>query len=166
MTARDVLDPDRVQHLERSLLYSVPKQYAQMTRKVWSKQIVNGLALEVRQARDDAWVAENRDNPLRDWDGREHISSSAYTRSVKQLKATRDALIAAQAAGPTPDRYEPIGREFGLGMNNIDRRRLFIETVEREELFAALKQLAQAHCTQPATATEAVQTGLDAVRDW
>lgn len=166
MTAQDVLNPDCLQRLERLLLYSVPKVYAQTTRKVWSKQIINGVALEVRQAREDAWVIENRDNPLRDWDGREHISSSAYKHTVEQLRLTRQALRAAADAGGRREAYEVIGRDFGIAINKIDRRRQFIETVQREELFAALQHLAEAHCTQTAVAGEALHNVLEAVRDW
>ncbi len=44
--------------------------------------------------------------------------------------------MAALSGGPAGSLYE-IGREYGRGFNLLDRRTPFIETVEREELFAA-----------------------------
>lgn len=166
MTEQDVLDPDQVLRLESLGLYSVPKAYARASRKMWSKQIAAGVALEVRQPRDETWVAENRDNPLRDWDGREHISASAYSRSVNQFRITRRAVLAAEAAGAGPEAFEALGRDFGLAFNTLDRRRMFIETVEREELFEALRRLAEEHCADAVGVTDALQAGVDAVRDW
>lgn len=166
MTEHDILDPAKLVRLEMLGLYSVPMDYARASRNVWSKQVPAGVSLEVRQPREPACVAENRDNPLRDWDGREHISSRAYSRSVKQFQLTCRAVLAAEAAGAESQAFEEIGRDFGTAFNALDKRRMFIETEEREELFKALRLLAEQYCSDAAGVTQALHAGVEAVRDW
>jgi hypothetical protein len=44
-------------------------------------------------------------NPLREWDGRAHISRSRFAKATAQYKATRRAIMAALSA----DDGEPAG---------------------------------------------------------
>lgn len=92
-------------------------------------------------------VAANIADPLRAWDGREHISR----RRVPQG-------IAA------------IGRAFGAAFNALDSRSRFIETVEREEPFDALDFLADEAQTAVgrdlSAARAALIEGVDSSRDW
>ncbi|MGZ3143788.1 hypothetical protein ACVDFE_17685 [Lentzea chajnantorensis] len=173
MTSTDRLTPDRVPQLETLVLSSVPAEYATAMRATWRKEIPHGTDLEVHAARKPEWVAENRDNPLRNWDGREHISTARFKEAVAQYKVTRRAVLAELRAPETADQASTLfslGREYGDAFNHMDRRNPFIETEEREELFDAL-----AGIVKPAEeelghdlvwARERLIEGLESTRDW
>ncbi|MER7171274.1 hypothetical protein [Streptomyces mesophilus] len=172
MTGEDVLRPRCVPQLESVDLYSVPAAYASAMRSTWRPEIPAGTYVSVLRSRKPEWVEENRNNPLRDWDGREHIGAATYRRAVSQYKATRKAVLQA-AEGPAdvrPARMEEIGRAYGEAFNRLDRRSGFIETVEREELFEALDHIVQEaeahHGPLPRAARDSLISGVEGVRDW
>ncbi|WP_143664870.1 hypothetical protein [Streptomyces sp. TLI_55] len=43
------------------------------------------MELNVRGARKPEWVAANTNNPLRDWDGREHTPCTGYRKAVVNM---------------------------------------------------------------------------------
>ncbi|MCK2242106.1 MULTISPECIES: hypothetical protein [unclassified Crossiella] len=164
MTAADCLLPHRVPEIEAISLDGIPAEYAAATRKKWKPEIPQGVHLDIRGARKPEWVAENRDNPLRNWDGRQGIGPARYKKAIAQYKQTRRAVLAvlADPAADRPAQLAEIGREYGELFNRLDGRSPFIGAVEREELFEALTAIAP---DQPAVAT-ALAAGVDAVRDW
>lgn len=173
MTGEDSLRPQRVPELESVDLYSVPAEYASAMRGTWRPEIPAGTYVSVHQARKAAWVEENRNNPLRDWDGREPISTTVYKRAVAQYKTTRTAILqvlAEESAVDRLNRVEEIGRSYGEAFNQLDRRSGFIETVEREELFAALDHIVNEAEALHGPGHEDVRAGLvsgvESVRDW
>ncbi|WOX20046.1 hypothetical protein [Streptomyces solicathayae] len=173
MTGEDLLRPQCVPKLESVDLHSVPAAYAAPMRRTWRHEIPAGTYVSVLRARKPEWIEENRNNPLRDWDGREHISATTYKRAVTQYKATRKAILQALADEPTavrPKRLEEIGRAYGEEFNRLDRRSGFIETVEREELFAALDHIVNEtdvpHGPDFGEARDSLISGVESVRDW
>ncbi|MEV5828960.1 hypothetical protein AB0L25_25705 [Spirillospora sp. NPDC052242] len=173
MTKEDRLKPQCTPALESLHLYSVPAEYANAMRSTWRPEIPNGTHVEIRGGRRPEWVAENRNNPLRDWDGRGNISKTNFKKSVAQYKATRRAVMAVFADGAADDRparLTAIGREFGTAFNGFDRRSGFIETVEREELFEVLERIAKdaeaAFGLEPRWVYESLAAGTESVRDW
>ncbi|MGW2588145.1 hypothetical protein ACWCYZ_44055 [Streptomyces virginiae] len=116
------------------------------------------------------WVAANAANPLRDWDGLEHIPRTAHRKAIAQYKATRDAFLAEVTGGEDHGTIVEIGRAFGAGFNALDSRTPFIETVEREELFNALDFLADEAQTAAGRALTAARAalieGANSSRDW
>ncbi|MFD0902873.1 hypothetical protein [Actinomadura sediminis] len=173
MTKEDRLKPRCTPHLEALYLDGVPAEYANAMRSTWRPEIPNGTHVEIRGARKPEWVAENRDNPLRDWDGRGNISKTNFKKSVAQYKATRHAVMAVFSEGAgadRPQRLTGIGREFGEAFNEFDRRAGFIETVEREELFDVLHRIAKdaeaAFGLEPGWVFESLASGTESVRDW
>jgi hypothetical protein len=168
MTAGEILQPASAPELEMLELYSIPKEYADASRARWKKEIPNGTDVTITSARKPGWLAENRNNPLRGWDGDEHVSRAIYIKSVAQYKLTRKAVQASLARHTDPDELHQIGRDFGLAFNKIDARDRFIETVEREDLFAALGFIANelANASDFETVKAALQDGTNAVRDW
>ncbi len=171
MTAADRPSPARLKHLDALFLHSVPADYASAARKAWTPEIVHGTNLEVSSPRKPGWVAENRDNPLREWDGRPNISSARYKKAVAQYAITRAAVLAALSRGDGAAQLEAIGRDYGQAFNRLDgSRNPFIETVEREELFDALTatvnyaEATLGHTFPPVRAH--LIGGLEAVRDW
>ncbi|MGA5509459.1 hypothetical protein [Streptomyces umbrinus] len=170
MAASDCLLPRHVPEVEEVWLYGIPADYATAMRKTWRPHVRHGVQLDVRGARKPEWVAANATNPLRDWDGREHIPRTRYRKAVAQYKATRDAFLAEVNGGEAHGNIAEIGRAFGAAFNALDSRTPFIETVEREELFDALDFLADEAQTAAgrdlSAARAALIEGVDSSRDW
>ncbi|MFJ8166732.1 hypothetical protein ACIRBY_38240 [Streptomyces sp. NPDC096136] len=170
MDASDCLLPHLVPDMEEVSLYGIPADYAAAMRKTWRPHVRHGVQLDVRGARKPEWVAANTANPLRDWDGREHIPRTVYRKAVAQYKATRDAFLAEVTSGEQQGNIEDIGRAFASALNALDRRSPCIETVEREELFDALDFLvdkAQTATGRDLSAARATLIeGVNSTRDW
>jgi hypothetical protein len=142
-------------------------------RARWRPQARNGTLADITGARTAQWLAENLGNPLRECDGRAHISRARFAKATAQYKATRRAVMAALSADdgePATSRLTRIGREYAEVFNRLDGRTPFIETVEREELFDALALIiADAQATTGkdlAAARQSVLDGAEAARDW
>jgi hypothetical protein len=174
MSASDCLLVTAVPTMEMLGLHSVPAEYAAAMKKAWTAEIPNGTFVEITSPRKPSWVAENRNNPLREWDGRAHISAVRYRKSVVQYKATRRAVL-AELAVSTDDtdgsRFVELGRHFGEAFNQLDgTRNPFIETEEREELFKALNAIvddAEAEYGRTFdTIRQHLMSGVESVRNW
>jgi hypothetical protein len=173
MGQADSLHPDRVPALELLQLHNIPYDYATAMRTRWRPQAPNGTQVDITGARKEEWLTENTRNPLRDWDGRAHISRARFAKATAQYKATRRAVMAALPADdvkPAASRLAQIGREYAEAFNKLDGRAPFIETEEREELFAALDLIiADAQATTGKDLTAARQSlidGAEAARNW
>lgn len=128
MDASDCLLPCHVPEIEEVSLHGVPAEYAAVMRKTWRPHVRHGVELDVRGARKPEGVAANAANPLRDWNGREHIPRTGYRKAVAQYKATRDALLTEVTGGEDHGNIAEIGRAFGAAFNALDSRTRFIET--------------------------------------
>jgi hypothetical protein len=173
MGQADCLHPDRVPALELLGLHNIPYEYATMMRARWRPQAPNGTLVDITGARKAEWLAENISNPLREWDGRSHISRARFAKATAQYKATRRAIMATLSADDGDDaasRLTQIGREYAEAFNKLDGRAPFIETEEREELFAAIDLvLADVQATTGkdlAAARQSLINGVEAARDW
>jgi hypothetical protein len=173
MTKSDALLPAKVPTLEWLALHSVPREYGAAMRWIWAPELAKGCYTAVTGLRTAEWLAENVDNPLRDWDGREHISAAKFRKSVAQYKTTRRAILAAVADPEATDfkaRLLELGREFGQAFNKLAKRDDFIETEEREELFAALMAIPKASGSLSGEAANKagdwLAQGLEETRDW
>jgi hypothetical protein len=174
MTAADHVTVAGTPELEHIHLHTVPRAYATAIRRVWRPEAANGTYLSVTGARGPDWVAENKDNPLRDWGTRAGVSKRTYQRSVAQLRETRRQILAALDGAPA-DRapaLERIGAEYGEAFNAIDEatRAGLIMTQEREELYDAVVGMLNAAAAErglDVTAErQALIDGVDATRDW
>ncbi len=173
MTKADCLLPIEVPNLEYLYLDSVPHEYASAMRSRWRTEAANGTSVSITKARKPEWVQENLENPLRDWDGREHISSGRFKKAVAQFKKTRSEVLAAlsgESDESTLGRLEDVGHDYASAFNRLDGRSPFIETEEREELFDALdKVMAESELElgrSLAAERLALLSGVDAARDW
>jgi hypothetical protein len=172
MGRADCLDPDQVSALELLGLHNIPWDYATVMRARWRPQAPNGTLVDITGARKAEWLAENLSNPLREWDGRAHISRSRFARATAQYKATRRAIMAALPAEgePAASQLAHIGREYAEAFNKLDGRAPFIETEEREELFDALHLIigdAEAKTGKNLTAArQSLIDGAEAARNW
>ncbi|MQY16582.1 hypothetical protein SRB5_67830 [Streptomyces sp. RB5] len=165
MDATDVLVPDHVPDLENLRLHNIPADYATATGELWTPEARQGVDVDIHSPRTPDWMTANLKNPLRDWDGRDHISRKAYRRSTAQYEKTRRDLTKALAEGADPDRIFAIGAAYGEGFNKIDLKEGVIETVEREELYDVLAKTArEAGATEETV--DRLTEGLDSTRDW
>lgn len=173
MTKADCLLPSEVPDLEYLALNSVPSEYALAMRARWRSEVFNGTSVTISKARKPDWVKKNLENPLRDWDGREHISAARFKKAVEQFKKTRREVLAV--VGPQQDesalaRLTDLGREYALAFNRLDGRSPFIETEEREELFAALNTVLaelELELNRSLVAERsAILSGVEGARDW
>jgi hypothetical protein len=170
MKASDVYHYAASTRLEALYLSNIPEQYAAATRKAWRSQATTGTTLEVRGARKPEWIAENYNNPFREWDMRNHISRPRYLKVLALYRQTRTDVLAELAVAGDAGALERIGREYGEALNVIDGTRSpFIETEERQDLHAALEQMVGEAGLSPAesqTALKSLTDGLDRVRSW
>lgn len=172
MGQADCLHPDQVPALELLGLHNIPYDYATVMRARWRPQAPNGTFVDITGARKAKWLAENLSNPLREWDGRAHISRARFAKATAQYMATRRALMAALPAEgePAASQLAHIGREYAKAFNKLDGRAPFIETEEREDLFAALDLIigdAEAKTGKNLTAArQSLTDGAEAARNW
>jgi hypothetical protein len=171
MGRADCLHPDQVPALEFLGLHGIPYDYATAMRARWRPQAPNGTLVAITGARKPEWLAEHMSNPLREWDGRAHISRSRFATATAQCKTTRRAIMAVIADGePVGARCADIGREYAEAFNKLDGRAPFIETEEREELFAALDLIIgdaeAATGGNLAAARQSLIDGVEAARNW
>lgn len=173
MAKADCLLPDAVPTLEWLALHSVPREYGAAMRSLWLPEVRKGCMVAVTALRSGEWLAENLDNPLRDWDGRANISATKFRKSVAQYRSTRRAVLAALDDLGESDlkvRLKELGREYGEAFNQLSKRDDFIETEERDELFRALMAIptesALTSDDAARVAGELLASGLDEVRDW
>lgn len=168
--------PEAWPKLGRLWLSSLPADVATWVKKAYKARALNGLDLEVRQARKPEWLAANLDNPFRDWDGLETITpAQAKKAAALYRKARATALDIAAEAGSSAADLGAVVREYTEGFNALDRRSDFIETTEREDIYVALMGIMDAVDekrvalfrveTQPVDRA-AIDAAMDEVRDF
>ncbi|MCK2213665.1 hypothetical protein MF672_007655 [Actinomadura sp. ATCC 31491] len=98
------------------------------------------VAVEVRGAKPDRWLAANIDNPLRDWVDDHKRAGEAACRAYAAAARALGGL-AADDPGAVAD-ARVILREFVHTLNGIDERYEVIDTVRREEAWEVFLELA------------------------
>jgi len=173
MGQADCLHPGHLPALEHLALHNIPHEYAAEMRSRWRPQVPGGTHVAITGARKPEWLAQNLSNPLREWDGRAHISQARFARATAQYNATRNAIIETLSADdgePAAARLEQIARQYAEAFNALDRRAPFIETEERDELFAALDLIvndAEAMTGKSHTAARhKLMAAVDQARQW
>ncbi len=94
--------------------------------------------LSVTHLRDESWLKENLDNPLRHWDGNDFIPQVAYRSARKCYKDTKKQLLEAADR----KQIEEIVRVYTRHFNKLNEKyEEFIETEERGDIFQAMQNL-------------------------
>ena len=125
----------------RELVFDIiPRDVGLYLKKYWKWELDRGGLdrLSVTHLRDESWLKDNLENPLRHWDGNEFIPEAAYRSARKCYKDTKKQLL------ETTDReeIEEIVRKFTRHFNKLnDHYEEFIETEEREDIFMAMQRL-------------------------
>lgn len=162
----DFPTPAQLPSLSSLCLASLPADAAKAIKSSYKKAAALGLSLSVTRPRKPEWLAENLDNPFRDWDGREHISA-AYAKKAaqayKKLLATARAIDAVKDGAVAQAIAQQMVADYVTVFNQIERRSSIIETVERDEIYVALEQvLTQA----PLPDVAALYAVFDRLRDF
>ena len=143
---------------------SIPADAGKVIKKLYKGKIPD-LDFSVTKLRSDEWLKENLNNPLRHWDGSEFVPKSKYNKSVALWKDTRRRIL--EEANKTEIDFsliKDIAVEYIEGFNKLDRRSPFIETEEREDIFAAFEQiLDEANISER---REEIIQAMDDKRDW
>ena len=147
--ADDVPRPDSCTELNWLWMTSLPADAAREVKKLWKGR--SDVDLKITQPRKEEWLAQNLDNPLRSWDGCEHIPARAAQKAARQYRKTRSELIklAASAADVrgADDEQEQIRELTNKALAAVSvytetfNRMDFIETEQREEVYMALKEI-------------------------
>lgn len=118
---------------------SVPKE-AGLYLKKYRKGKLDRLS--VTHLRDEGWLRDNLENPLRHWDGNQFIPEAAYRSARKCYKDTKKLLTEAMGRAADREKIEEIVRRYTGYFNKLnDRYEEFIETEEREDIFMAMQRL-------------------------
>ncbi len=133
----DFPGPDGLPALTSLDLDSIPADVAARVRAQYKK--APRIELTVRRPRKPEWLAENLENPLRHWDGRDGIPDTV-------AKKARTAFIAAlrkiRGASPT-DENTVVSAVTGFldTIAALNRKHQFLYTLERDEVIDAVGAL-------------------------
>ena len=138
-TANDFPQPEEWQSLYVLSMSSIPKEAGLELRRLYKNQVAD---LHISKLRSPEWLAENMNNPFRDWDGREQIPAALFRKATALWKQLRQSLAAVRPL-PTDQQMQAVReavRCYVEAFNQLNRRKDFIETEEREEIFAAFEE--------------------------
>ena len=139
-TADEVPKPEKLQKLYMLWMDSLPEDAAKEVKKLYKKRKSEGLDLWITKPRKAEWLAQNLENPFRSWDGEEHITPANAKKAADIYRKTRAAVVKL-VEGPSHSfekDVENLVRDYTEGFNKMDRKKPFIDTVERDEVFTAL----------------------------
>ncbi|WAS90566.1 hypothetical protein [Nannocystis punicea] len=160
----DFPTPDQLPALRSLDLDSVPADVAARVRALYKK--APGVALTVRKPRKPEWLAENLENPLRRWDGREGIpdavSKKASAAFIAALRRVREADGSRTDEAGYTESVTAAVLEFLDVIAGLDRKRRFLYTLERDEVIDAVNALTAGLSSEASHALEPrVEAALD-----
>ncbi len=131
---------------------SIPREAGVYLKKTWKGKLDK---LTVSHLRNEGWLKENLENPLRHWDGNEEfIPQAAYKSAVKCYKETKKQMQTAN----TKSALEDIIRQYTIHFNRLNQKYdEFIETMERDDIYMAMQQLYE-ECVLHGTCGETDET--------
>ncbi|WP_458122125.1 hypothetical protein [Paenibacillus sp. Z6-24] len=143
-TGEEFPAPEQLPYLSSLWLSSLPADAAKSIKKAYKPRIPLGLDLSVTKPRNPQWLEGNLHNPFRDWDGREHIAAAHARKAAQLYKKMLSAIRKLDAQAAERDIIEQLVAlvtEYTEAFNKMDKRKSFIDTIEREEIYAVLEQL-------------------------
>ncbi|MGC3955442.1 MAG: hypothetical protein QM804_14540 [Propionicimonas sp.] len=141
----DLPGPDELPALTSLDLTSIPAEVATAARTAYGKH--PRVQLTVSRPRKANWLAENLENPLRHWDGREGIPASvakrARTAFVTALRQVREADAVRENPAAYDQSVTAAVIPFLDAIAAANRRHGFLYTLERDEVVDAVGVLTQ-----------------------
>ena len=132
--ADDIPTPDQMPALCWFWMTSLPEEAAKAAKRLWKGR--PDVDLRITKPRKPEWLAQNLDNPFRDWDGAEHIPASAAKKAASQYRKTRAQLI--KLAEESGEDAQAQALEAVAAYTQTFNKMRFIETEERDEIYMAL----------------------------
>ena len=132
--ADDIPTTEQMSSLSWFWMTSLPEDAAKAAKRLWKNK--PGMSLRITKPRKPEWLAQNLDNPFRDWDGAEHIPAAAAKKAANQYRKTRAQLMKL-AAEPGED-AQAQALEAVVAYTQTFNKMSFIETEERDEIYMAL----------------------------
>ena len=132
--ADDTPTPEQMPALRWFWMTSLPEEAAKAAKRLWKGK--PGMDLRLTKPRKPEWLAENLDNPFRDWDGAEHIPAASAKKAANQYRKTRAQLrkLAEEPGGDAQAQALEAVAAYTQTFNKMG----FIETEERDEIYMAL----------------------------
>lgn len=130
---------------------SIPKDVGMEIKKQLREKLD---ILTVTKLRDEDWLKENTEypkNPLSHWDGSEYVPPVACKKAFQCYKNTRKQLLEAVNRQEVLHIVQTYTEQFNQLNEKYEE---FIETEEREDIFAAMKQLFEDCITERFTERE------------
>lgn len=129
-------------------------------KQILAARLKNGPHLAFSKTRSEKWLADNIDNPFRDWD------ADGVSFAKAAMKAWKDALKQARAIEGAADRAQAAEIVLALtkALNKLDNSQS-IDTLRREEACEAIQILVRDHLGGALTPDETQQT-VDKIRNW
>ena len=139
-TADEVPKPEKLQKLYMLWMDSLPEDAAKEVKKLYKNRKSEGLDLWITKPRKAEWLAQNLENPFRSWDGEEHITPVNAKKASDIYRKTRAAVVKLidGARKDIEKDAEVLVRDYTESFNKMDKKKPFIDTVERDEVFTAL----------------------------
>lgn len=141
-------DHDAMPALEALLLNSVPGDVARLGKKLIASR--PNAWVDIRSPRSPEWLAENIDNPLRQWRANPQIPASAAKKAAAlycdALRSARDIgkSRTSQEHAPSDQPLSELVQDFLESVNALAAKRDFIDAGEREDLLDAVGNFCEA----------------------
>ncbi len=168
----DIPAPSNFPKLSMFWLTSIPSDAAAAIKKIYKPATIQGLDLQVRQPRKPEWLAANLDNPFRNWDETEGITSAQAKKAATLYKTARADALKLAGEADSLAALSPVVLAYTEAFNKMDSRGNFIHTDEREQIFDALMNILEAVDEQRVAAgaapvdRNALTEVMDSVRDF
>jgi len=138
--AVDIPTQEQMPALEWFWMTSLSEDAARAAKRLWKGKL--GMDLRITKPRKPEWLAQNLDNPFRNWDGAEHIPPAFAKKAANQYRKTRSELLKIVENPDENTLSKAI--EAIVSYTQTFNKMNFIETVERDEIYMALCEILDA----------------------
>ncbi|MEW4370098.1 hypothetical protein [Paenibacillus kandeliae] len=163
--------PDQLPSLRSLSMNSLPAEAAKEIKKNYKKRAAAGMQVSIKRPRKPEWLAENLNNPFRDWDGREGITATQAKKAAKAYNTLHAAIRKLNHVDESS--LLPLVEQYTEAFNAMQNSRSgYIATIEREEVYTALVLLLdladeQRHASgHPPLQRDALYDAFDNIRDF
>jgi hypothetical protein len=142
-SGNDFPSPGELPALNAISMAGLPYEAAQTIKKMYKPLAAKGLRLDISKAHKPEWLAENLDNPFRDWDGNGQVSKGCAKKAVNIYKKTRAELlrICQSENASIQDSSLTLCKAYIDMFNKMESKYEFIDTIFREQIIEALDKL-------------------------
>ena len=142
-TGADFPPPEELPSLENVWLDIFPAEVAPVIKKMYKPLVKNGFVLKLTKPRTPEWIAQNLDNPLRNWDGDEGMPKGVAKKAMDIYKKTRKGFVETCQADNENMTKECMAlcRNYITAFNKLHQKHEFIDTLYCEQICEALDKI-------------------------